>query len=79
MGIFDFLLGTIGYMCVSIVGVLYSIESNFVYLTKHENSMNPFLSFFAHYIFAPSGRPYGPPLNPFPKFKVATVLLHISA
>ena len=25
---------------VSIVGFLYSIESNFVYLTKHENSMN---------------------------------------
>ena len=25
---------------VSIVGVLYSIESNFVYLTKHENSIN---------------------------------------
>ena len=64
---------------VSIVGFLYSIESNFVYLTKHENSMNPFLSFFAHYIFAPSGRPHGPPLNPFPKFEVAKVYLHISA
>ena len=39
----------------------------------------PFLSFFVHYIFARSGRPHGPPLNPLPMFKVGTVYLYISA